>query len=48
MERAREAYRAVGAEKNVEWLLTRDGHAANGPRITPAWQAFIEKHLGGR
>jgi dienelactone hydrolase len=48
MERAREAYRAAGAGSNIEWALTRDGHAANGPRITPAWQEFIEKHLGGR
>jgi len=48
IERAREVYRLYGAEDRLEFVATGDGHAANGPEITPAWQRFLEKWLGGR
>jgi hypothetical protein len=47
INRAAEVYRLYGAEENLGYVVTNDGHAANGPEITPAWQKFLVERLGG-
>lgn len=43
--RAREVYQLLGVPERVQFVLTTDGHKANGPAIDPAWQAFFERWL---
>lgn len=45
VNRARDVYRLLGVPDNLTYLPTGDGHAANGPHITPAWQDFLRHHL---
>lgn len=45
VNRAREVYKLLGVEDKLQFVLTSDGHKANGPAIDPAWQQFFEKHL---
>jgi len=46
INRAAEVYRLYGAESNLAYQPTNDGHTANGPEITPAWQQFLVERLG--
>lgn len=48
IERAREVYRLYHAGDRLQFVPTRDGHSATGAEITPAWQTFFEKWLGGK
>ncbi|MBI4910664.1 MAG: hypothetical protein HY820_44030 [Acidobacteria bacterium] len=43
--RAREVYKLLGIPERIEFVLTDDGHKANGPEIDPAWRAFFERWL---
>lgn len=43
--RAREVYRLVGVPERIQFVLTTDGHKANGPAIDPAWRGFFERWL---
>lgn len=45
VNRAKEVYRVVGAGDRLEYVPTSDGHEANGPHITPAWQGWFERWL---
>lgn len=45
VNRAREVYRLLGIQERLEFVLTADGHKANGTRIDPAWQSFFERWL---
>lgn len=45
VNRAKEVYRLVGAGERLEYVSTADGHEANGPHITPAWQGWFERWL---
>jgi len=45
VNRAKEVYRLLGVEDRLQFVLTRDGHHANGPAIDPEWRAFIERYL---
>ncbi|MBL0157904.1 MAG: dienelactone hydrolase family protein [Bryobacterales bacterium] len=45
VNRAREVYALLGVPDRLQFVLTRDGHHANGPEIDPAWQAFFERWL---
>jgi dienelactone hydrolase len=47
INRAAEVYRLFGAERNLIYHPTNDGHTANGPNITPAWQRFLTERLKG-
>lgn len=47
INRAAEVYRLYGAEGNLTYTPTNDGHTANGPAITPAWQRFLVERLMG-
>jgi len=47
VNRAREVYRLLGVEERLQFVLTKDGHKANGPEMDPAWQQFFEKWLKG-
>jgi dienelactone hydrolase len=44
--RARQVYERLGVGDRLEFVLTADGHSANGPNIDPAWQRFLQKWLG--
>lgn len=48
INRAKEVYRLLGAEDRLSFVLTGDGHKANGPNIDPAWQSFFERWLKSR
>lgn len=43
--RAREVYRLLGVEDRFQFVLTSDGHKANGPNADPVWRAFFERWL---
>jgi dienelactone hydrolase len=43
--RAKEVYTLLGVPERIEFVLTNDGHKANGPEIDPAWQRFFERWL---
>lgn len=43
--RAREVYSLLGVPERIQFELTTDGHKANGPRIDPAWQGFLDRWL---
>lgn len=43
--RAKEVYRLLGIADRISFVLTNDGHHANGPNIDPAWQAFFDRWL---
>jgi hypothetical protein len=43
--RAREVYALLGVPERIQFVLTRDGHKANGPEIDPAWRGFFERWL---
>jgi dienelactone hydrolase len=43
--RAAEVYRLLGVPERLRFVLTEDGHHANGPAIDPAWRAFLERFL---
>jgi len=45
VNRAKEVYRLLGVPENLRFVLTPDGHHANGPAIDPAWRAFLDEHL---
>jgi dienelactone hydrolase len=45
---AREVYKFVGALNELEFVLTTDGHRANGPEIDKAWQAWLLRWLSRR
>ena len=45
VNRAREVYSLLGVPDRLQFVLTRDGHKANGPEIDPAWQGFFERWL---
>lgn len=45
VNRAREVYSLLGVPDRLQFVLTRDGHHANGPEIDRAWQGFFEKWL---
>jgi len=46
--RAKEVYRLVGAEENLQYVPLTSGHKANSPESDAAWQGFFEKHLRGK
>jgi hypothetical protein len=48
VNRAREVYRLLGVEDRLQFVLTGDGHHANGPRIGPAWQQFLLHWLASK
>jgi hypothetical protein len=43
--RAREVYQLLGIPERIEFVLTKDGHKANGPEIDPSWRNFFERWL---
>lgn len=43
--RAREVYSLLGIPERIQFVLTRDGHKANGPEIDPAWRSFFDRWL---
>jgi dienelactone hydrolase len=43
--RAKEVYRLLGVPDRLRFVLTSDGHHANGPAIDPEWRAFLDRHL---
>src|SRR6202011_1799254 len=43
--RAKEVYRLLGVPDRLRFVLTNDGHHANGPAIDPEWRAFLERYL---
>lgn len=43
--RAREVYSLLGVPERIQFVLTSDGHKANGPEIDPAWRNFFERWL---
>jgi len=45
VNRAREAYKLLGAADRLEFASTNDGHKANGPNIDAAWQRFFTRWL---
>lgn len=45
--RAREVYSLLGIPERIQFVLTRDGHKANGPEIDPAWRGFFDRWLKG-
>lgn len=45
INRAAEVYRLFGAEANLLYAPTNDGHTAMGPSITPAWRRFLVERL---
>jgi hypothetical protein len=46
--RAEEVYRLLGIPEKLRFVLTEDGHHANGPAIDPAWRDFLERFLRQR
>ncbi len=46
--RAKEVYRLVGVPDNLRFVLTDNGHHANGPDMDPEWRAFLDRHLRSR
>ncbi|HYO82470.1 MAG TPA: acyl-CoA thioester hydrolase/BAAT C-terminal domain-containing protein [Bryobacteraceae bacterium] len=46
INRAREVYTLLGVPVRLQFVLTADGHTANGPTIDPAWQSFLSRWLG--
>jgi dienelactone hydrolase len=43
--RAREVYQLLGIPERIQFVLTGDGHHANGPNIDPAWRTFLDRWL---
>ena len=43
--RAREVYQLLGIPERIQFVLTGDGHHANGPAIDPAWRTFLDRWL---
>ena len=43
--RAKEVYRLLGVPDRLRFVLTREGHHANGPVIDPEWRAFLDQYL---
>ena len=46
--RARQVYQLLGVPERIEFVLTQDGHHANGPATDAAWQTFIQRWLGDK
>ena len=42
--RAKEVYRLVGVADNLRFVLTNNGHHANGPEMDSEWRAFLDRH----
>jgi dienelactone hydrolase len=45
INRAKQVYRLLGVPERLQFVLTDDGHHANGPAIDPAWQEFMQRWL---
>jgi len=43
--RAEEVYRLLGIPERLRFVLTNNGHHANGPDIDPAWRTFLDQYL---
>ena len=43
--RAEEVYRLLGIPDRLRFVLTNNGHHANGPDIDPAWRTFLDQYL---
>lgn len=43
--RAKEVYSLLGIPERIRFVLTKDGHKANGPEIDAAWRIFFDRWL---
>lgn len=43
--RAKEVYSLLGIPERMKFVLTKDGHKANGPEIDAAWRSFFDQWL---
>jgi dienelactone hydrolase len=43
--RAEEVYKLLGIPNKLRFVLTDNGHHANGPDMDPAWRTFLDRYL---